>query len=88
MAAKLSSSILMVSVIAILIPAGFDAALTVSTTYNEEARLIKEMSRIIAIMLIITYGAYLVFQCALLLSDLSIDNPGLKILTRDIFFGF
>lgn len=58
--ASLSSSVLIVSVIAMLVPTGFDATVTID--YTEEAPLIVRMSHIVAIALIATYFAYLGFQ--------------------------
>ncbi|KAL8293474.1 hypothetical protein RQP46_000175 [Phenoliferia psychrophenolica] len=58
-AAQLNSSLLVISVIAILIPAGYAATFTGNA---QEASSILSMSRGTSIILLFLYGAYLIFQ--------------------------
>lgn len=60
-AAQLNSSLLIMSVIAILIPAGFHAAFS-NLGDSVEGPDVLKMSRGIAVILLIIYAAYLVFQ--------------------------
>ncbi|EGG08244.1 uncharacterized protein MELLADRAFT_85068 [Melampsora larici-populina 98AG31] len=60
-AAQLNSSLLIMSVIAILIPAGFHAAFS-NLGDSVEGPDVLKMSRGIAVILLVIYGAYLVFQ--------------------------
>ncbi|KAG0143821.1 hypothetical protein CROQUDRAFT_162805 [Cronartium quercuum f. sp. fusiforme G11] len=60
-AAQLNSSLLIMSVIAILIPAGFHAAFS-NLGDNIEGPDVLKMSRGIAIILLVIYAAYLLFQ--------------------------
>ncbi|KNZ59023.1 hypothetical protein VP01_1816g8 [Puccinia sorghi] len=60
-AAQLNSSLLIMSVIAILIPAGFHAAFS-NLNDSVEGPDVLKMSRGIAVILLIIYAAYLVFQ--------------------------
>ncbi|KAI5481582.1 pentatricopeptide repeat protein [Pseudohyphozyma bogoriensis] len=61
-AAQLNSSLLVIAVIAILIPAGYNAAFNSSESDATEVNAILKMSRGIAIILLFIYGAYLIFQ--------------------------
>lgn len=61
-AAQLNSSLLVISVIAILIPAGYQASFGSTNTPAAEVDAILKMSRGISLILLIVYGAYLVFQ--------------------------
>ncbi|KZT41251.1 calcium/proton exchanger [Sistotremastrum suecicum HHB10207 ss-3] len=69
-ASQLSSSLLVVSVIALLLPAAFHSAVESANTDNsapdvsaaDEGSDILKFSRGVAIILLITYGAYLFFQ--------------------------
>ncbi|ORY76541.1 Sodium/calcium exchanger protein-domain-containing protein [Leucosporidium creatinivorum] len=61
-AAQLNSSLLVISVIAVLIPAGYSAAFSSTQGNAEEKAAILSMSRGISIILLLIYGAYLVFQ--------------------------
>ncbi|CAH7688872.1 Sodium/calcium exchanger protein-domain-containing protein [Phakopsora pachyrhizi] len=60
-AAQLNSSLLIMSVIAILIPAGFHAAFS-NLGDSVEGPDVLKMSRGIAVILLVIYGAYLIFQ--------------------------
>ncbi|KAA1082381.1 hypothetical protein PGT21_001626 [Puccinia graminis f. sp. tritici] len=60
-AAQLNSSLLIMSVIAILIPAGFHAAFS-NLSDSVEGPDVLKMSRGIAVILLVIYAAYLVFQ--------------------------
>lgn len=60
-AAQLHSSLLIMSVIAILIPAGFHAAFS-SLSDSVEGPDVLKMSRGIAVILLVIYAAYLIFQ--------------------------
>ncbi|WAR61912.1 hypothetical protein PtB15_14B2 [Puccinia triticina] len=60
-AAQLNSSLLIMSVIAILIPAGFHAAFS-NLNDSVEGPDVLKMSRGISVILLIIYAAYLVFQ--------------------------
>lgn len=61
-AAQLNSSLLVISVIAILIPAGYNAAFSTIQDVAAEKAAILSMSRGISIILLLIYGAYLIFQ--------------------------
>ena len=63
-AAQLNSSLLIMSVIAILIPAGFHAAFSNLSDKVEGPDVLK-MSRGIAVILLIIYGWLPFFTCAL-----------------------
>ncbi|KAH9452073.1 hypothetical protein Pst134EA_026009 [Puccinia striiformis f. sp. tritici] len=60
-AAQLNSSLLIMSVIAILIPAGFHAAFS-NLNDSVEGPDVLKMSRGISVILLVIYAAYLVFQ--------------------------
>ncbi|KPV74284.1 uncharacterized protein RHOBADRAFT_15953 [Rhodotorula graminis WP1] len=61
-AAQLNSSLLVISVIAILLPAGYNAAFADNQTAEIEQDRILKMSRGIAVILLVVYLAYLFFQ--------------------------
>ncbi|SCV70391.1 BQ2448_1785 [Microbotryum intermedium] len=61
-AAQLNSSLLVISVIAILVPAGYSAAFRNTNSDSFEKSSILSMSRGTSILLLLTYGAYLSFQ--------------------------
>lgn len=61
-AAQLNSSLLVISVIAILIPAGYNAAFSATQSDAAEIQAILSMSRGASIILLFVYGAYLIFQ--------------------------
>ncbi|SCZ87722.1 BZ3500_MvSof-1268-A1-R1_Chr2-2g05188 [Microbotryum saponariae] len=61
-AAQLNSSLLVISVIAILVPAGYSAAFRDTNSDSFEKSSILSMSRGTSILLLLTYGAYLSFQ--------------------------
>lgn len=62
--ANLNGSLLTIAIIAILIPAAFHFALRTSTTVTDavEQRDLLEMSHGVAIVLLLIYLSYLVFQ--------------------------
>ncbi|BGP56441.1 hypothetical protein JCM8202_001819 [Rhodotorula sphaerocarpa] len=61
-AAQLNSSLLVISVIAVLLPAAFNAAFATNLTPEAEQDRILKMSRGSAVILLIIYLAYLFFQ--------------------------
>ncbi|CEQ41166.1 SPOSA6832_02856, partial [Sporobolomyces salmonicolor] len=61
-AAQLNSSLLVMSVIAILLPAGYNAAFADNQSAELERDRILKMSRGIAVILLVVYLAYLIFQ--------------------------
>ncbi|KAM0748657.1 Calcium/proton exchanger [Meredithblackwellia eburnea MCA 4105] len=61
-AAQLNSSLLTISVIAILIPAGYNAAFNAVQDKSQEAASVLSMSRGTSIIMLLIYGAYLIFQ--------------------------
>ncbi|GAA5891134.1 hypothetical protein JCM5296_004903 [Sporobolomyces johnsonii] len=61
-AAQLNSSLLVMSVIAILLPAGYNAAFADNQSAEIERERILKMSRGIAVILLVVYLAYLIFQ--------------------------
>ncbi|GAA6011543.1 hypothetical protein JCM10207_002653 [Rhodosporidiobolus poonsookiae] len=61
-AAQLNSSLLVISVIAVLIPAGYNAAFASNVDEQREEENILKMSRGISIILLVVYLAYLLFQ--------------------------
>lgn len=60
--AQLNSSLLVVSVIAILLPAGFFAAFSDAISENVVKEDVLAMSRGAAVILLVTYVAYMLFQ--------------------------
>ncbi|GAA5839985.1 hypothetical protein JCM11251_006581 [Rhodosporidiobolus azoricus] len=61
-AAQLNSSLLVISVIAVLLPAGYNATFADSQTEEIERDRILKMSRGTSIILLVIYLAYLIFQ--------------------------
>ncbi|GAA5820063.1 hypothetical protein JCM3770_002123 [Rhodotorula araucariae] len=61
-AAQLNSSLLVISVIAILLPAGYNAAFADNQSAEVEQDRILKMSRGISVILLVVYLAYLFFQ--------------------------
>lgn len=61
-AAQLNSSLLVISVVAVLIPAGYSAAFSSTQAADAEVGAILAMSRGTSIILLVIYGAYLIFQ--------------------------
>lgn len=70
-AAKLSSSILVVAVIGILVPASFDQALSTNTEVEASAPLVISMSHGLSIVLLLTYFSYVFFQREFVIQCLS-----------------
>ncbi|GAA6059745.1 hypothetical protein JCM10212_001953 [Sporobolomyces blumeae] len=61
-AAQLNSSLLVMAVFAILLPAGYNAAFQDNLTAEAEQERILKMSRGTAVILLVVYLAYLIFQ--------------------------
>lgn len=89
-AAKSSAATLLVSTVALLIPATFDAVLPQTLGFHTEADLVKLLSRGIAIVLIVMYVGYNVFQLIThkhmyerITKEMEIDEESGTIVTAD-----